>query len=363
MSDVLIIGAGPAGCVAGVLLARAGVSVRLLEQHTFPRDKVCGECVSALGIDVLTRTGLSSRVSALHPACFTRALLHADRSPAIDVPLPRAMWGVSRASLDSTLLDAARDAGVIVTQPARCERIVPAHRPTVRWRCLRTNELREEQFDWVLLADGKGELLSESSPTATGDLGIKAHFTSVAGPRDAIELFGVAGHYGGVAAVEGDRWNVAFSVPVERVRRSGGDVENMFARIIRENAALRHRFAPATRVSPWLASPLPRFAVRPVWPEHVIPIGNAAAALEPVGGEGMGLAMRSAELAVSALTDAKTPIDELRRRFDQLWRTRSWGCRWMARLLSTPALAEAAAPLVEGNQQIVRAILSLTGKN
>src|SRR5256885_705845 len=55
-------------------------------------------------------------------------------------------------------------------------------------------------------------------PAATGDFGIKAHFVDVAGPRDTIELFGTAGHYGGLAAIEGDRWNAAFTVPAELLR-------------------------------------------------------------------------------------------------------------------------------------------------
>src|SRR5437763_3139410 len=104
MPDVLIIGAGPAGCVAAVLLARARFNVQLIEQHTFPRDKVCGECLSALGVAVLTRTSLAESIRKLDPVIFTRALLHADQSPPIEVPLPRPMWGVSRARLDAALL-------------------------------------------------------------------------------------------------------------------------------------------------------------------------------------------------------------------------------------------------------------------
>ena len=47
MPDMTIIGAGPAGSVAAIALARLNWRVTLVEQHDFPRDKVCGECVSA----------------------------------------------------------------------------------------------------------------------------------------------------------------------------------------------------------------------------------------------------------------------------------------------------------------------------
>ena len=45
--DALIIGAGPAGSSAAILLATAGWSVALIEKQAFPRRKVCGECVAA----------------------------------------------------------------------------------------------------------------------------------------------------------------------------------------------------------------------------------------------------------------------------------------------------------------------------
>lgn len=41
-TDVLIVGAGPAGSVCGYLLAKAGVSCLLIDHATFPRDKTCG---------------------------------------------------------------------------------------------------------------------------------------------------------------------------------------------------------------------------------------------------------------------------------------------------------------------------------
>ena len=46
MLDVLIVGAGPAGAVAGAILARAGARVRIVDRATFPRDKLCGDTVN-----------------------------------------------------------------------------------------------------------------------------------------------------------------------------------------------------------------------------------------------------------------------------------------------------------------------------
>ncbi|MEO8808750.1 MAG: FAD-dependent oxidoreductase, partial [Rhodanobacter sp.] len=48
--DAIIVGAGPAGSTAAILLAKAGWSVALVEKHAYPRRKVCGECIAATNL-------------------------------------------------------------------------------------------------------------------------------------------------------------------------------------------------------------------------------------------------------------------------------------------------------------------------
>src|SRR5580765_3430038 len=95
-SKIGVIGAGPAGCTAAILLARSGFQVTLVEQHRFPRDKVCGECVSALGIDVLERLGLARDVQRLGARRLTRSSIHCSDGQSAELQLPRPMWGISR---------------------------------------------------------------------------------------------------------------------------------------------------------------------------------------------------------------------------------------------------------------------------
>src|SRR5512140_1725902 len=64
MDDVLIVGAGPAGSVAAVVLARAGVRVRVLDRATFPRDKLCGDTVNPGTLAALRRLGIASPIES-----------------------------------------------------------------------------------------------------------------------------------------------------------------------------------------------------------------------------------------------------------------------------------------------------------
>src|SRR5688572_10657499 len=136
MPTVTIIGAGPAGSTAAILLARAGWDVTLVEQSRFPRDKVCGECLSALGFDVLGRLGLADRLRDAGAIRLDGCGVHAPSGRALFVQLPRPMWGISRYALDGLLLDAAREAGATVRQPVRCDVIETESRPAVRLRDL-----------------------------------------------------------------------------------------------------------------------------------------------------------------------------------------------------------------------------------
>jgi flavin-dependent dehydrogenase len=372
MPHVAVIGGGPAGCVTALILARAGFAVDLLEQHAFPRDKVCGECLSGLGMDVLRRAGVAGEIESLNPADLKWSLLHPMEGPTIEVPLPRASVGISRKQMDCLLLNAAKRAGATVHQPARCEGVDELDSnnsewlPRLRWRDLRTNERHTSNADWIVIADGKGALLPRQT-RSTRDLGIKTHFTGVNGPRDAIELFAGRGNYGGLAAIEADQWNAAFSVPASLVRENSGDLQRVFDQVVAANPALRERVGTAKRTGPWLASPLPRFAVAHRRASRVVPVGNAAAALEPVGGEGMGLALRSGELAALAIIEAQasrsfSPIENLTREFNQLWQVRRTVCRGIAMLFSTEYLANSLAPLLAANVGIPSAIMRWAGK-
>src|SRR5690348_6168767 len=64
MDDVLIVGAGPAGSVAGLVLARAGLRVRIVDRAAFPRDKLCGDTVNPGTLARLRALGVADEIDA-----------------------------------------------------------------------------------------------------------------------------------------------------------------------------------------------------------------------------------------------------------------------------------------------------------
>ena len=67
-TDVLVVGAGPAGCLAAVELARQGVNVLVVERSPFPREKVCGDGLLEDSLEVFESVGLDAAVKEkAHP--------------------------------------------------------------------------------------------------------------------------------------------------------------------------------------------------------------------------------------------------------------------------------------------------------
>src|SRR4249920_2163857 len=95
--DAIIVGAGPAGSTAAILLASAGWSVALIEKQVFPRRKVCGACIAASNLPLLDTLGIGDTFGQLAgPELRYVAVYCGDRvvhAPLPAVPNARHPWG------------------------------------------------------------------------------------------------------------------------------------------------------------------------------------------------------------------------------------------------------------------------------
>ena len=361
VNRVAVIGAGPAGSFAAIRLAQSGFDTTLIEQKTFPRDKVCGECLSSLGLQTLSSHGLLGLLEQAGLHTLSRGQIHGQDDATFSMPLPAAMGGITRRTMDQTLLTRARDAGATILQPVRCEGRTET---SLTLRSLDTNQVSLHEFDLVVQADGK----PRDGAKPTHQFGIKTHFRNIELDPGAIHLFSTGGTYGGIARVEDGLWNAAFVVNAGDLKLAGGDVGRLFESTVALSPQLARAMRFSTHAGAWVSCPLPRYSVARQWPDGVIPLGNAAAALEPIGGEGMGLALASSSLAVDEIIrarDESRPINvgQLRTQFGRLWRTRRAACRACAVALSHPKLANFAVDFISAIPSIQGLILKSVGKS
>ena len=221
--DALILGAGPAGATAALLLARAGWRVAIVEKSRFPRRKVCGEFLSVTSLPLLHALGLADAFLAkAGPAVRRAGLYETDSDLAASMPRAGGPDGaghaLGREHLDGMLLAAAIAAGATCWQPWRA---VALDRAGENWRCAIEGPegTRALVARRIIAATGSWERSPLFDPLAIphrdGDLlGFKAHFSNCSLPDDLMPLLVFPGGYGGM--VHSDAGRVSLSCCIRR---------------------------------------------------------------------------------------------------------------------------------------------------
>ncbi|WP_322759545.1 geranylgeranyl reductase family protein [Frankia sp. Cr2] len=114
VADLLILGAGPAGCAAALraLQLRPDARVVLMDAADFPRDKACGDGIAPHGLDVLRALGVSDAVAGYRSV--DRMRLRTPGGAEVATPCRRANHVVPRTVFDARLVAAARARGAVL---------------------------------------------------------------------------------------------------------------------------------------------------------------------------------------------------------------------------------------------------------
>lgn len=349
----LIIGAGPAGCSAAIHLARCSWQVTLIEAKAFPRVKVCGEFISPAATDDLE---LLLDPPALRKAGARQVdqfvLKYGAHTTAW--PMPSPAWALSRASLDTLLVEHAGRAGVTVLQP---KRVTSAHTdPESAEVVLATGE--HLHADILIHADGSGRF-DDAGPTtmAPNLIGAKCHYQTTARPM-GVRIRSAPGMYVGTINVEHGLATCALCTTKSLARRFAGDFDALLGSIMPD-------FCPDLRQSPWLATGIARMPFRPSPSARAFRIGNAAGAVDPVGGEGIGLGLWAGRTLAETLESCAS-LEETKRRFARLYRrrlrSRRVACRLAAETLMRPGLLRTLRPALAAPSLSIAPWYALTGK-
>ncbi len=368
--DAIVIGAGPAGSSAAILLSRAGWSVALLEAHPFPRRKVCGECVAASNLPLLEALGIGAALRR-HAGPELRRVAVWCAEKRIDAALPACTeghrpWGraMGREHLDLALLEAARAAGAAVLQPCkalaiRAEAGNAVYDVEAADVSLRAPIVIRAHGSWQ--PPPAAEILWNRERRPSDLLGFKATFRNVSLEEGLLPVFGFAGGYGGMVIAGDGLATLACCIRRDRLticRRRGavdaganasaGAGETIEALLRRECRGVRDALADASRVGLWLAAGPIRPGVRlSAGGGGAFLIGNAAGEVHPIIGEGISMALQSAWLLCEELADCAEAFrsdrrGELRRRQIQARYASRWRAHFRGRMRLAACLAHAA---------------------
>jgi menaquinone-9 beta-reductase len=283
--------------MAGLRLAAAGREVTLLERERTAHHKVCGEFLSREAVALLTQAGVDPLDLGAEEI---RSVRLASRRRVVETMLPFTALSLSRCVLDEALLARAAQQGCRVERGASVEKLEPGNDG---WHA----HLRGGG-SWcapaVFLANGKHDLRGhERNPGPHGDLvGFKLHWRLTAQQTEAlrgfIELYLFSGGYGGLSLVENGVANLCLVIRRPALRKIGGWPE-LLAAIQNEIPHIAQRLKGATALweRPLAVSSIPYGHLAGL-PSILWCVGDQAAVIPSFTGDGMAIALHSANLAV-----------------------------------------------------------------
>jgi flavin-dependent dehydrogenase len=362
--DLAVIGAGPAGASAAITAARAGAGVLLLERGKLPRQRVCGEFVSAESINLLGEL-LNATDLLNHGLRIPEARLFFD-GHVISTPVEPQAASIARLDLDLALWRSAERAGV----DARMQTTVEGISKETSFRISTSAGTFHARA--VINATGRWSNLHAQSPFKAADatkekwLGVKAHF-SEPDPHPSVDLYFFDGGYCGVQPVtlagsnqaEG-RVNACAMVRSD-VARSLPEIFDLHPELKKRSQNWRPLGEPVS------TSPLIFREPAPV-EDRILLAGDAAGFVDPFVGDGISLALRSGALAAQSLAgflQGQSSLDQAAAQYSQQYRERLLpvfrNSSRIRRLLSLPRpIRRSVGHLLEATPAVSRLLVRLT---
>lgn len=336
--DVVIVGAAPAGSLAALVLARAGKKVALLDRATFPRPKVCGNCINPATWQIWDKLGLTASFSALPHQDFTGFAIHCEGRELYSHAFESSREGpraIGREEFDDWLLNEARQTGAEFFPETTVTDLDAAN------GILQTSA-GEFSARLIFGADGRNSQIARLAglmppPRRCNRVAWQASIPAPANLDNRVHMHVFEEGYFGYCRY-GDGQAVISMV--------------LDARRSQDPLALARRSLPWLGEQQWLRmNPITRAPAR-VGRDRVWLLGDAARVVEPFTGEGINFALTTGHLAAESalagfthgnLATALTAYGKSHRR---LYRRRAWVNTLLRWTLTTPShIVRAIRPL------------------
>jgi geranylgeranyl reductase family protein len=324
-SGITIIGAGPAGITAALVLAKKGIPCLLIDKNQFPRDKICGDGLGGKVVSVLNRIdpayvpGLAGKgfaTGSYAARFYSPGLKMIELSFNTDQSENPPGFICKRADFDNFLLkkalsfpDIRFEGGLQVNKMTRHNGIVMIDDKA--GRCIAETHL-------VLFAAGSDrQLIRQLGPdypdSAEDGIGVRGYFENVTGSdqKHAIEIHflkELLPWYLWIFPFSDGSANVGLALPGPLAKKIPLSLKDLLFYLIETYPHLKKRFINAKLTGKIEANRLPVYSgAIPVAGDNYLLLGDAARLIDPFTGEGIGNAMMSglwaAEIAAECLAN------------------------------------------------------------
>jgi len=318
--DVIIIGGGLAGLTSAIDLSQNNFKVLLIEKNSFPKHKVCGEYVSNEVLPYLEYLGFNP--FEFGAKRITNFELTTHNNKTIQTELPLGGFGMSRYEMDFQLYQLALKQKVTVLKDTVINVIFENDVFSVQTKSGQsfTSKItmgafgKRSNLDTTL----QRSFITKKSPY----LGVKIHMSGNF-PENKVALHNFQGGYCGVSKVENDHINLCYITNYEAFKRYK-DIDAFQNDVIFKNLALKELFQNSNIEfdKPLTISQISFETKNPI-ENHMIMCGDSAGMIHPLCGNGMAMAIRSAQLASGLIIDyLQNKIDTraaLERKYAKVW--------------------------------------------
>lgn len=326
MRDVIVIGGGPAGSTAATLLAQQGFSVTLLERERFPRFQI-GESLLPYNNDLFDRLGVTDQLVTgdFHPK-YGAYFVTGDGSTAFNFRFDqrlqdpyRKSYQVKRAEFDHLLLKNAARHGVEVREetPVTSIDLSDPDKAVVNvGQPLRLSEPsgQPERLSYVARfvvdASGHGAVVGSRVGDKSDIVSLKkiaffAHYRGVprAEGRDAgnTVIVVLRNAWFWLIPVNAEVMSVGLVVDRDHFLGCGLEPQELLEKTIAESSWVAERMKDAERITQIYARKDFSFRMKNMVGTNYALIGDAAGFIDPIFSTGVFMAMKSADLASSAI--------------------------------------------------------------
>ena len=357
--DILIIGGGPGGSTAAILLAEMGYRVVVLEKAHHPRFHI-GESLLPANLPLLERLGVAEKVRAIGMEKWGAEFIsHWDGrcqefqfANAWDKSMPLS-YQVRRSEFDEILLRRATARGAEVIEGCRV-RDVELHRDGVRVHAVH-DDGREQSWEATQLIDASGRdtflgnrLRTKRRNTAHNSAAMFAHYTGArrdCGRREGnISVYWFDhGWFWFIPLADGTT-SVGAVVWPQYMRTRNVPVHEFFLQTVAQCPPLAERLAQATMTTDVEATGNYSYACERSYGENFLLIGDAYTFIDPVFSSGVMMAMTGAAAAAATVDVClKHPARRAAalRKFERLMRHGPKQFSWFIYRVTNPTMREA----------------------